>query len=115
MSHLSFDIDSNGDLYIKNNRLALVRDADALATVCTQVTSARRGEVLFFEDRGIPFFEQVWGGTPNLPQFEAAVISALTDIDGVVAVPQIIAAIQNDRIVYAAVVQTIYGGVTING
>lgn len=106
------------DLYIgSDGNLAMAIDVEAVLQDCAHVAKTILGEMVLQTDLGIPNFETVWQGVPNLPQYEVAVRSALLSVPGVI---EIVAFNFNteatiDNLGYTAVIRTIYGQGAISG
>lgn len=106
-------LDSNGNIYTvsdttnENGRMAAL-------TICEQVMKALRGEMIYSQQRGMPNFETVWSGRPNLSQFEIAARELLGSLDFVTGIISFDATILNNILSYTVVIDTVYGGVTLN-
>lgn len=105
---------SRNDLIVDaRGNLAIYRDLSAVAADCRSSMQARRGEMVFAADRGMPLFETAFD-TYQPAQFEAAarkVISRNPDVRGVRSVT---VTRENGTLKYVAVIQTIYGETQIN-
>jgi hypothetical protein len=109
-------VNENNDLYLSiDGNIAMVYDLTAVLQICAHVVKVRLGEVVLNTDQGLPFFETVWNGSPNLIQFEAAARATLLGVTGVVEVVSFDMSIVDSSLVYVAVIRTIYGTGTING
>lgn len=112
----TFATDKNNDLFLGPDG-NLVMDTGVLATrdICKGVAETRLGELIFDVTDGIPYFQAIWVGTPNLPQFEAALLNALQSVPGVVRVLDLAVSKDKNILNYTAVVLTNLGEVTVNG
>ncbi len=102
-----FDIylGSDGNLSTSNNQQAVME-------ACAEAANTLLGEVVLDINVGIPYFQVVWNGVPNLQQFEAALKSAFLAVGGgdyVTGVPSLIVSINGSTLTYTAIIQTIYG------
>jgi len=108
--------DENNDIYRQaNGRLAVGTDLGAITQACEHAAQAQLGEMIFAVDKGVPSFQTVWRGAPNLVQFEAAVRSAISAVNGVVRIRTFSASVSAGVLQYSATIETIYGEVALNG
>lgn len=85
------------------------------AQTYAQYMQARRGEMIHEMQRGIPYDDVVWSGTPNVAQFEAAARSTLLQVAGTVEILAFSATLSDNVLSYTADILTDAGMVTING
>lgn len=112
----TFLVDSNNDLYLDSNgNIAIGSNLIAVLQTCEHVAKTRLGEEVLVITDGIPYFETVWNGSPNLIQFEAAMRFALLQVPDVTEIVSLNTVIVDDVLQYEAVIRTIYGQGTING
>lgn len=112
----TFSVNSSNDLFLGiDGNISISYNIQAVLENCAHVVKVRLGEVALNTDQGIPYFEVVWNGVPNLIQFESAVRDALLQVEGVVEVVSFRTSIVDDALTYLAVIRTIYGEGTING
>lgn len=108
------------DIYLNDDgNISLSYDLNAVLQECSQVARVLLGEMVFNTDQGIPFFQTVFSGVPNIPQYTNALRQAFLKVDGVIDVISIIASQggsnPSDQLTYTAIIRTIYGTGTING
>jgi hypothetical protein len=112
----TFSVDDSNDLFIgRDGNLAIAVAIEAVLQNCAHAVKTRLGEMIFNTDQGIPFFETVWNGIPNIPQFEAAARQAILQVSGVVEIRLFNVVIIEGNLTYTAVIKTIYGEGTIDG
>jgi hypothetical protein len=112
----TFAVDQNNDLFIGGNgNLAIATGLQAVLLTCEQAAKAQRGEMVLDVNRGMPNFQIIWNGSPNLIQFEAALRKTLKAVAGVVEVVSLDVAITDNVLSYNARISTIYGTGVING
>jgi hypothetical protein len=112
----TFSVNSNNDLFLGiDGNISISYDLQAVLENCAHIVKVRLGEVVLNTDQGLPYFETVWNGVPNLIQFESAARNALLQIDGVTEVVSFKISIVDDVLVYLATIRTIYGEGAING
>lgn len=95
--------------------LALVYDINAIMEAAQQAAQARRGEMQYAVDNGLPFFGVLWSGAPSLAQFKAALRSELLGVTGVTRVQDLQVQLAGDVVRYSVTIQTIYGSAVLNG
>lgn len=114
------------DIYLDSHgNIAMSFDQNCLLEECSQVARTLLGEMIFNTDLGIPYFETVWAGVPNIAQFTASLRQSFLNVAGVLQVVSLTTeqgndtsanAPFNDTLTYNAVIRTIYGtGVVTNG
>lgn len=111
----TLSVDENNDIYIAaDGNVATAMDLQATLQAAQQAAQTRLGEMVFAVDQGVPFFEAVWIGSPNLSQYDAALRSAILAVDGVLGVDDLTMTRAGDVLSYSATIQTIYGQGVIN-
>jgi len=116
VSSQTFAVNASNDLYIDGSgNLAIFYNRDAVLQNCEHVAKAQLGEMVLDTDQGIPYFQTVWNGVPNLPQFQAALRRAFLGVADVVEVVSLIVSQVDDGLGYTAIIRTIYGTGAING
>ena len=112
----SFSINDVNDLYLDNNgNLAISTDLTALIEICKQYMQTILGELVLNTDIGIPYFQSVFTGVPNIQQFVAAGRAALLTVEGVIQVISFDVSLNDKKLNYTATIQTIYGQGVVNG
>lgn len=100
----------NNDVYIApSGQMAIATELTALMDVCEKTVQTMLGELILQGDTGIPNFQLIWNGAPNIAQAEAALRESLIGVDGVIDVPELSAFVENNVFRYSAIIQTIYG------
>lgn len=90
---------------------SFLHDQDAVSVVCESYARAARNEMIHKMNKGMPYFEQIFTGVANLPQFEAAFRERMSEIEEVVAITSFRAEFIDETIKYEATIQTIYGDI----
>lgn len=112
---LALGLNANNDLYVTpNGTLAIVTGIAAVAQTCLTATKAQMGEMVLNTTSGIPNFQDVWNGVPNLAQWQAALQNTLQNVPGVVKVVSVTTGASGSTLSYTAVIETIYGQTTIS-
>lgn len=111
-----FASNENNDLYIASDgNLAIKTALEGVIQACEHAVKAQLGEMILAIDQGVPNFQTVWNGSPNLPQFEAYVRKAITGVAGVIEVKELQSDVVENVLVYSATIRTIYGEALVNG
>lgn len=111
-----FTVDSNNDLVLATNgNLSISSGLQAVMQACEQAAKAQLGEMILAVDEGMPNFDVVWNGAPNIPQFEAYLIARLNSVEGVTEVSEVSASASAGVLTYTATIKTIYGDGVLNG
>jgi predicted hotdog family 3-hydroxylacyl-ACP dehydratase len=119
-----FAVDENNDLYINaNGNLAIVNDLEATLQACAHSAKALLGEMVLNTNLGLPNFQTIWVGVPNVAQWEAALRVAFQNVEGVIGVQSLTITqekettgrIVNTVLSYVAVILTEFGVGTVNG
>lgn len=114
---LSFAVDADNDLYIgADDQLATVTGLLAVETAAAAAAQTKLDEMVLAIDQGLPYFEAVFVGSPDIPQFEAALRAALAAIADVEEVTTLTIRQSGDQLNYTAQILTPYGlGTVTNG
>jgi hypothetical protein len=113
---LMFAVDKNNDLYLDDKgNIALVTGLEAVKQACEHAVKAQLGEMVLQVDQGMPNFQVVWNGAPNIAQFEAALYTRLMGVSGVTNVKNLTTTVAQNALSYTVTIVTIYGEAAING
>lgn len=111
-----FTVDANNDLMLAGNgNLAISAELEAVMQACAHAAKAQLTEMVLSADQGVPNFQTIWNGAPNVIQFEAYLRRQLLQVVGVVEVVSLEVVISNNVLSYTAVIRTIYGEGALNG
>ena len=120
MQTLSANVNSNipntafNDLYLDaDGNISLSFDLQAALEACAQAAQTLLGEMVFNINQGIPYFQTVWIGVPNIQQFTAALRAAFLAVPNVVEVVSLITSQQNYNLTYSAIIRTSFGSGTL--
>lgn len=109
-------VNKNNDLYIgRDGNLVIFFGLDAVLQACEHAVKAQLGEMVLATDQGIPNFQLIWNGTPNLIQWEAALRRAISQVSDVIEVVSLVATQDGNVLNYTATIRTIYGEGSISG
>jgi hypothetical protein len=116
MTAQTLAVNDKNDIYLgKDGNLVVVFDLQGTLQACEHAATTILGEMIYQVNQGIPNFELVWVGVPNIQQYQAAVRAALLEVAGVVEIVSFIADISDNTLSYTAIIRTIYGIGSING
>lgn len=108
--------DANGDLYLgADGKIAVLSGLAAVQQLCDATARTLLGECMFNVDEGLPYFQAVWTGVPNLAQYEAALRSAITAVDGVLSITDLALSHSGDKLSYSMSISTVYGAGAASG
>jgi uncharacterized protein YwlG (UPF0340 family) len=109
-------VDRNNDIYVDaSGRLAQSVGLAACMQTCEHVMQAVLNEMTFHQHRGLPYFETVWIGNPNLRLFDSAARKALQGVRGVLSVTAFSSSIEGNVLQYRAAIRTEYGDAALSG
>lgn len=110
MAILTFSVNDANDIYLDSiGNIAFAYDLVAITQQCEQAAKTLLGEMIYNVNQGIPYFQTLWVGVPNIGQFTGALRRAFLSINGVLEVVSLITSQSNNTLSYTAVIRTIYG------
>ena len=113
---VTFGRNANNDMYLDpQGNLAVLNGLEAVASACEAVSLAQLGEEVLTSTLGIPNFQVVWTGNPNLAIWNSYLEAALYSVNGVTQVKDLQSFVQNNTLYYQVTLVTIYGTTNING
>lgn len=110
-----FKIDSNNGFKVEGGMINRVSGAQAVAINCQHEVQTIRGEDPFRQNKGMPNFQTVWNGTPDVLQFEFFLRQTLLAVAEVERVSNFKAEVVENVLNYAIDIETPFGRETING
>ena len=109
-------VDRDNDIFVgASGSLAMALDLQAVMQACAHALKGIAGEMAFNAGRGLPYFEAVWTGSPNLRVFEDAARQTLAGIEGVTGVPAFDCSVEGNILAYRATISTVYGHGLLTG
>jgi len=111
----TFGVNANNDLFIgPNGNLVILQGNQAVAAACVSTSRASLGEEVLAVKSGLPFFQAVFVGVPNIPAFNSALIQALQQVQGVVSVTNVTSSLiklanGKTALSYTATIESQYG------
>lgn len=122
MQTLSANVNNNlpnvayDDIYLDSKgNISISYDQQATLEACAQAAQTVLGEIIFDTTQGIPFFQTIWNGVPNVSQYTAALRVAFLNVPNVVEVVSLITTQINNDFQYTAIIRTAFGTGGISG
>lgn len=113
---LTLAVNARNDLFLgSDGNIATNTELAATMQACEHAARTVLAEKIYAADDGIPYFDIVWVGSPNLLQFEAFLRRAFLSVEGVELIAALAIARDGNTLRYNATIQTIYGTGTANG
>lgn len=98
------------DLYLDGDgNIAMSFDIQAALEACAQAAQTLLGEIVLDTTQGIPYFQTIWAGVPNVAQYNAALRNALLGVPNVLEVVSLITSQDANTLNYSAVIRTSFG------
>ena len=114
---ISFSRDANSDLFLDSkNDISISSDLESCLQTCESVALSIKGEDIYNAEKGLPNFELIWNGVPNIPQYRAALISSIEKVENVIEVTNSSFVVNNNELIYNIEIKTTFGsGEITNG
>src|SRR6185437_17135580 len=104
----TFAVDKNNDFLIgPDGNFVILEGLDAIIQSCEQASKAQMGEMIFAVNQGMPNFQAIWNGSPNVAQFEAALRKTLLRVPGVLSIVDLTTTLKNNVLSYVATINTV--------
>ena len=111
---LTFETNEDNDFIIGDDgNLSLVSGINAISVVCQSQALVEKGEVEFDIEQGIPRFDAVWNGVPNIPRFDSALRNTILAVSGVKSIESLTISTASNVLSYTATIKTDFGTLTI--
>jgi hypothetical protein len=113
----TFAVDANNDLVIgSDDRLRIATDLEAVLQNCEHAAKTILNEMVLAQGEGIPYFEAVWVGVPNLAVWEASFRARVLAVADVLSIDALTLGREGETLTYRATITTVYGtGEIANG
>jgi len=122
MQTLSANVNNNvpnvayDDIYLDaKGNISLSYDVEAVLQACAQAAQTVLGEIIFNVSQGIPFFQTIWNGSPQVQQYTAALRVAFLNVPNVIEVISLMTTQVNNDFQYTAIIRTTFGTGGISG
>lgn len=112
----TFEVDRNNNfVFGGNGQIGIVGGVQAISQTAEQYVKARRAEMMFKLDEGVPFDLIAWAADPNEATFEVSVSGRLLQVEGVTAVSAFEIVRAGEVLKYTATLVTTEGELSVNG
>lgn len=106
----TMSLDNNNDICLcRYGNIKFSEGLEAVLQVCECYARAALGEMVAKKNKGVPFFQTVFGASPDIALFESKFKSRILEVEGVIAVREFSAHIKDNELFYSATIETIYG------
>ena len=107
---------AKNDLYLgPDGNVVMLSGIAAVLAACASVARSQPREMVLAQQAGLPNFQTVWVGVPNLEIWKQYLRKQLENVSGVVEVQALGAEIRGNTVSYSATIKTQYGEGTLNG
>ena len=113
----TFGTNAINDIYTgSNGNLVVDTGQQAVEDACATISKMRLGEALFQTQLGLPMFQAIFNGVPNIATYENALRTTLAGVEGVAKVTVLQLSPVKNTFAYSATIESIYGKTfTMNG
>lgn len=107
---------ANNDIFLApTGNLVIDSGQAAVEAACQTAAQMQLGEAVLQTQLGIPNFQTVWVGVPNVAIWEASLRQTLLAVQGVLAVKALTVTVADNVLNYSATIQSIYGEIALEG
>ena len=104
------------DLFVNSSgSLTMLSGINAVAAACVTACLTQLSECVLQTGLGLPNFQTVWVGTPDLAIWQSYLQNTILNVEGVTQVDSIRLAVTDNVLNFTATISTIYGPATISG
>lgn len=112
----TFQVDENNNfVFGADGQIPIIGGAPAITQTAKQYTQARRDEMIYKLDEGVPYALIAWASDPNEAAFEVSQRARLLQVEGVIAVTAFEITRVGDVLKYTATLDTTEGELVVNG
>lgn len=98
------------DIYLNSSgNIAILQGETAVEAACETTSLMRLGEAVLATTLGIPYFQAVWSGTPNIAVYENYLRTAILAVQGVIGIQSLTVSVLQGTLSYAATIQNVFG------
>ena len=106
----TFGTDANNDIYLgRDGNLVVLTGLEAVLAACESTSRAILTEMIYTVNKGVPYFETIFVGSPNYAIFRNYLTNALLAVDGVLNVQSLSLTVAEGVLNYTATIQTKFG------
>lgn len=108
--------DTNDIFIAASGNLEILQGQDAVEAACATASKLQLGEAVLQTGLGLPNFQVVWVGNPNIAIFQQYLRNALLNVKGVVKITSLTTKVANGVLSYTAEIESAFGNTaTIRG
>lgn len=112
----TFGLNSLNDIYLgTDGNIVVLSGIQAIAGACETVSKSQLGEMVLTTTQGLPNFQAVWQGVPNLRLWQSYLLKALQNVSGVLEVSNLSLEKVDGILTYQATIKTPFGTTQISG
>lgn len=109
-------INAQNDIYINSSgNIVMLSGIEAIAQCCQTACMTQLSECVLQKGLGLPNFQTVWNGVPDLAIWESYLQNTILAVSGVTQVYSVNITVGNNQLNFVAKINTIYGSTTISG
>lgn len=107
---------ANNDIYLgPTGNLVVDNGQKAVEDACQTAAQLQLGEAVLQTQLGMPNFQTIWVGVPNVAIWEAYLRRTFLSVNGVLAVTALVVTVADNVLAYTATIQSVYGEIFLNG
>ena len=112
----TFGTNASNDIYLDSSgNLAFLSGQSAVESACAVASQMQLGEAIYQTNLGLPAFETIFSGVPNVAIYESYLRTTLMNVPGVVSVTSITSKVENNTFSYTATIESVFGTTYLNG
>lgn len=109
-------LNENNDIYLDSSgNIAMFYGILAIQQLCLNAVKTALGELRYSVTQGLPDFQSVWNGNPNIGQFEFSLRKSILSVPGVLEVVSLNTSIEGTVLSYFIEILTTIGSTNLQG
>jgi hypothetical protein len=106
----TFATNADNDIFLAaNGNLLVLTTNSAVMAACKTAARAQLGEMIYATGLGLPNFQAVWIGVPNLALWQSYLRNTFQNVEGVTQVSNITITVSDNILHYTAEITTQFG------
>jgi hypothetical protein len=102
------------DIYIgSNGNLVILQGQQAVQAACQSASLLQLGEAVLATTTGVPYFQTVFNGTPNIAAYQSYLRKAILNVQGVIGITSLTVNVGGGVLNYTAVINSVFGQLEI--
>lgn len=107
-------VNEKNDIYLgKDGNIVVATGEEAVSNACLTASQALLQEMIYSTNKGLPYFQSVFVGSPDYAIFRNSLISTLLAVDGVLNVQSLSLTVVEGVLNYSATILTRYGRINL--